>query len=90
MLSILNKPDTYRNIEYLISYIKKIQMTYYSINPRLFARLKHNIKNSPAFRKEITHGLVSRQGRLLLTETGMRVLENFNIPHVEYCEKVTA
>ena len=60
-------------------------MTYYSINPRLFARLKFNIKNSPTFRKEITQGLVSKQGRLLLTDTGMKVLENFNIPHTEYC-----
>ena len=62
---------------------------YYTIPAKLFCRIKHNIKQSPSFRKELKYGLVQKEGKILLTDTGMQVLEYYNLPHTELAEIVS-
>ena len=57
--------------------------THYTISRQLYARLVHNIKTSPSFRRDIKYGLVEHNGRVLLNQCGINTCELYNLPHTE-------
>ncbi len=64
-------------------------MNYYTISPKLYARLVYNIKTSSDFRKDIQYGLVKHKGRVLLNQCGINTCEAYNLPHTELAEIVS-